>query len=277
MDPKTVVEVACAAAREAGREVVGRMGRARDIRMKGPRDLVTDADLAAQEILLDRIHSRFPEHVILSEESPAHERLAEGEVTWVLDPIDGTSNYAHRFPCFSVSIGVVDKEGLLAGVVFDPLRDHLFVAQRGAGARLNDVPIAVSGIAEPMDALVGLDFAAELEIRSSILELMARMGPHVHSFRVTGSAVLGLCYVAAGWADAYFHNALAPWDTAASVLIVREAGGRVTDLDGGPWSLGHPTCLASNGHVHDKLTAFGASTRVGPGRRPPVRSGDSRE
>ncbi len=251
MDLSEILDVGCAGAREAGREIVERLGRPRDIRMKGLRDLVTDADLAAQEILFQRIHARFPSHLILSEESPAP--TASGEITWVLDPIDGTSNYAHRFPCFSVSVGVVDGEGLLVGIVYDPLRDHLFVAQRGAGSCLNDAPIRVSGVSDLMDSLVGLDFAREQGMRRSILESMARLGPHVHSFRSVGSAALGLCYVAAGWTEAYFHGALAPWDTAAAVLVVREAGGRVTRLDGGPWTFGQPTCLASNGLVHDGL------------------------
>ena len=251
MDPKVLMEVARTAAREAGREIVRRLHGPRDIRMKGLRDLVTDADLAAQEVLFERIRSRFPSHVIISEESPAPKE--SGEITWVLDPIDGTSNYAHRFPCFSVSIGILDVEGLVAGVVYDPLRDHLFAAERGGGAVLNDAPIRVSEVSDLMDALVGVDFARDQGIRRRVLEIMARMGPHVHSFRSVGSAALGLCYVAAGWTEAYFHGALAPWDTAAGALIIREAGGQVSALDGGPWSFGEPTCLTSNGRVHEPL------------------------
>lgn len=251
MSADEIIEVAIRAAREAGREAARRLDGPREIRVKGLRDLVTDADLAAQEIVLGHIGRHFPDHAIVSEEGTAP--IGSGDITWVIDPIDGTSNYAHRFPCFSVSIGVQDREGHLAGVVYDPLREHLFVAERGRGARLDDAPLGVSSVDDPMDALVGLDFARDQGIRRSVLETMARFGPRVHSFRSVGSAALGLCYVAAGWTDAYFHGCLAPWDVAAGILIVREAGGHVTALDGTPWSPGEPSCLASNGRVHAAL------------------------
>jgi myo-inositol-1(or 4)-monophosphatase len=246
-----MLRVATEAARAAGREVALRLDRERDVRVKGLRDLVTDADLAAQEILVRAIRSEFPDHAILSEEAPAPSQAAE--ITWVLDPVDGTSNYAHRFPCFSVSVGIRDTEGLLAGVVYDPLREHLFCAERGRGARLGDQPLRVSGTDEVIEAIVGLDFARDPDARSALVGMFARLAPHVHTFRSIGSAALGLCYVAAGWLDAYFHVSLAPWDAAAGVLVIREAGGQVTGLDGGAWELGDPRLLASNGVLHDQL------------------------
>jgi myo-inositol-1(or 4)-monophosphatase len=250
---RAIREVARAAAREAGRDVVERLRRPRQIRSKGLRDVVTDADLASQAILTHHIRAQFPTHAIVAEESDATE--PNGEITWVLDPIDGTSNYARGFPCFSISIGVVDERGLLAGVVFDPLRDHLFEAARGEGAWHGESPLRVSAVRDPMEALVGLDFARDQAVRRDVLERMTRLGPRVHSFRSVGSAALGLCYVAAGWTDAYLHAALAPWDTVAGVLIVREAGGRVTNLAGGEWTPAEVSCLASNGAVHDLLVA----------------------
>jgi myo-inositol-1(or 4)-monophosphatase len=249
-----IARVAADAARAAGREIAARLGAERDIRSKGLRDLVTDADLAAQDVLVGLIRARFPAHAILSEESSAPRETAD--ITWVLDPVDGTSNYAHRFPCFSVSVGVCDAAGPLVGVVYDPLRDHLFAAERGRGARLNEKTLHVSVIAEPMDAIIGLDFAREPQVRAALMERMALYAPHVHTFRSIGSAALGLCYVAAGWQEVYFHAALAPWDSAAGALLVREAGGLVTALDGTQWSFGTPSCLASNGQLHATLLAL---------------------
>jgi myo-inositol-1(or 4)-monophosphatase len=247
----SVMTVAVEAARAAGREIAARLDRERDVRVKGLRDLVTDADLAAQEILVAAIRAHFPSHTILSEEAPASG--APSGTTWVLDPLDGTSNYAHRFPCFSVSIGVMNDDGPLAGVVYDPLRDHLFTAERGGGADLNGRPLHVSGITEPIDAIVGLDFARDPEARRGLMGRLSALAPHVHTFRSIGSAALGLCYVAAGWLDAYFHVSLAPWDSAAGVLIVREAGGVVTELAGGPWGVGQARCLAANSRLHAEI------------------------
>jgi myo-inositol-1(or 4)-monophosphatase len=254
-DPQTqlaeIARVAAEAARSAGREIAARLDGERDVRSKGLRDLVTDADLAAQDVLVGIIRAHFPAHAILSEESTGPRET--GDLTWVLDPVDGTSNYAHRFPCFSVSVGVCDAAGPLVGVVYDPLRDHLFAAERGRGARLNERRLTVSTVEEPMDAIIGLDYAREPPVRAALMERMARYAPHVHTFRSIGSAALGLCYVAAGWQEAYFHAALAPWDSAAAVVLVREAGGLVTALDGSAWSFGTPTCLASNGRLHPAL------------------------
>jgi myo-inositol-1(or 4)-monophosphatase len=257
MTSDDLITVAVQAARAAGREIVDRLGREREVRSKGWRDLVTDGDLAAQDVLVRAIRSHFPDHGILSEELPAP--AEQREITWVLDPIDGTSNYAHAFPVFSVSVGVVDREGLRCGVVYDPLRDHMFSAERGAGARLNGQPLRVSSIEDAAAALVGFDSAREPNLRAEVMRRLLAYSPHVHTFRCIGSAALGLCYVAKGWIEAYFHAALAPWDSAAAVLIVREAGGLVTDLEGRPWVFAEPTCLASNGRVHEALLHLGAS------------------
>ncbi len=255
MTSPNLIVVASEAARAAGREIVELLQHKRDVRSKGWRDLVTDGDLASQDILVGIIRDRFPDHAILSEELPPP--TAPATITWVLDPIDGTSNYARGFPTFAVSVGVVDGDGLLCGAVYDPLLDHLFTAERGGGARLNGEPLSVSTVVATADAIVGLDFARAPEARAELMRRVNQYAPHIHTFRTIGSAALGLCYVAKGWLEAYFHATLAPWDSAAGALVVREAGGIVTDLDGAPWAYGHPRCLASNGLVHDALIQMG--------------------
>lgn len=246
-----LLDTAIEAARAAGYEIARRLPEKRDVRAKGFRDIVTDADLAAQETLVSIIRSRFPKHGILSEEGlkPGN----DAGTIWVLDPLDGTSNYAHRLPSFSVSVGVVQSDELVAGVVYDPMRDHLFCAERGAGATLNGERLRVSQTDQLGHALVALDFAREPARRSEQLAAMVRCSQHIHTFRSVGSAALSLCYVAAGWLDAYFHWALAPWDSVAGALMIAEAGGKLSKIDGGLWSYTSSSCVASNGILHAAL------------------------
>jgi len=221
------------------------------VHFKGFRDIVTDADLAAQEALIAVIRSRFPHHGILSEEglTPGD----EAETIWVLDPLDGTTNYERRFPCYSVAVGVVHAGEPVVGVVYDPSRDHTFYAERGAGAMLNDERLHVSPTDELIHAIVGLDFARDPDARADLMATMVAYSTHIRTFRSLGSTAVALCYVAAGWMEAYFHYALAPWDCAAGGLIIQEAGGTLTDADGGPWIYTLPRCLASNGRLHSAL------------------------
>jgi myo-inositol-1(or 4)-monophosphatase len=246
-----LIDTAIQAARAAGHEIVQRLPQERDVRSKGFRNIVTDADLAAQDTLAAIIRANFPQHDILSEEGlkPG----GDAETVWVLDPVDGTTNYSHRFPCFSVSVGAVQCKELVAGVVLDPLRDHLFCAERGAGATLNGERLHVSETDQAIHALVGLDFAATPSLRAEQMAAMVNLSRHIHTFRSIGSAALGLCYVAAGWTDAYFHWTLSPWDCAAGALIIAEAGGALSDVDGGPWNYTSPRCLATNGKLHQAL------------------------
>ena len=243
-----LLDTAIEAARVAGQEIVKRLPQERDVRSKGFRDIVTDADLAAQEALVAIIRSRFPHHGILSEEGL--EPGSESETIWVLDPLDGTTNYARRLPPFSVSVAVVHDNTLVAGVVHDPLRDDVFCAERGAGAMLNGRRLRVSDVNDLSQAIAGLDFAREPAIRAGLMATMVAGSARIRTFRAFGSAALGLCFVAAGWLDAYFHFSLAPWDCAAGGLIVMEAGGAVTQTDGTPWSYTLPRVLATNGKLH---------------------------
>jgi len=247
----SLLDTAIQAARAAGHEIVKRLPQQRDVRSKGFRDIVTDADLAAQDALVSIIRSHFPQHGILSEEG-----LTPGGnngTVWVLDPVDGTTNYAHRYPCFSVSIGVMQDDEPVAGVVYDPMREHLFCAERGAGATLNNERLHASATDQLIHALVALDFAREPALRAEQMAAMVNCSRHIHTFRSTGSAALSLCYVAAGWLDAYFHFMLSPWDCAAGGLIVAEAGGRLSDFDGHPWRYTSPRCVATNGILHEAL------------------------
>ena len=245
-----LLETAVEAARVAGQEIVKRLPQERDIHSKGFRDIVTDADVAAQEKLAAVIRAHFPQHGILSEEG-----LTPGDqaTIWVLDPVDGTTNYAHHYPCFSVSIGVVQDGEPIVGVVYDPVREHVFCAERGAGALLNGERLRVSQTDEMIHALVSLDFARAPDQRAAQMAAMVNLSRHIHTFRSSGSAALSFCYVAAGWLDAYFHFTLSPWDVAGACLILHEAGGVITDVDGGPWNYRMPRCLATNGILHQSL------------------------
>jgi myo-inositol-1(or 4)-monophosphatase len=243
-----LLDTAIEAARAAGQEIVKRLPEERVAHSKGLRDIVTDADLAAQEALASIIHSRFPGHGILSEEGLRPDGNAD--TIWVLDPLDGTTNYAHRYPCFSVSVGVVQGDELAAGVVYDPLREQLFCAERGSGAAMNGARLRVSQTDQLIHALVSLDYAREPELRAEQMAAMVNCSRYIHTFRSLGSAALSLCYVAAGWLEAYFHWTLYPWDVAAGGLILLEAGGAITDVDGSPWNYTLPRCLATNGVLH---------------------------
>lgn len=251
MDNKSLLDTAIEAGRAAGQELVRRLPQERDVRTKGFRDIVTDADMASQEVLTTIIRSRFPQHGILSEEGLAPS--SDANTIWVLDPLDGTTNYAHRLPCFAVSVGVVRDRVPVTGVVYDPLRDWVFCAERGAGAALNDKRLHVSATDDLRWGVVGFDMAREPSARADLMAAVVACSRNLHTLRTLGSATLGLCYVAAGWMEAYFQYHLYPWDCAAAGLIVTEAGGLITDPDGGVWSYTSPRCLATNGKLHSAL------------------------
>ncbi len=252
-----MLQTAILAAREAGSILLDNLKKPRWTRVKGPRDIVTDADVKAQRAIIEIIQARFPNHDILSEESAPGSvgsgRCASCSYTWIVDPLDGTTNYSRRFPCFCVSLALSYQGEIILGVVYDPLRDCLFQAERGKGAYLNGESLRVSRVASLADALVGLDWAHAQAEREVIARLVARMALQVRSLRTLGAAALALCYVAAGWLDVYFHFSLGAWDAAAGALIVQEAGGAVSDFSGRPWLIGSKRCLASNGLLHDEV------------------------
>ena len=263
---KNMLQAAIEAARRAGRIISGRYPGEHKLTVKGYRDLVTDADMAAEEVIIDLIRARFPDHAILSEEAGGSE-ISSG-FTWVVDPLDGTTNYTHHHPVFSVSIGVPQDGNPLMGVIHDPLRNHTFVAHRGGGARLNDVPIHVSRVANLGNAMLGLDWGHANGMRKTVLAYLHQLALCCGTLRVLGSAALALAYVAAGWLDTYFSMGLKPWDTAAGILMVTEAGGRCSTLEGEAYGVKLPGCLATNGIIHDQLLAVFHRTDVAADKEP---------
>lgn len=239
-------------AREAGRILMERFGRVRVMQKQNDIDLLTEADLASERYLIEQIRTYYPRHAILAEESGTTE-VADAEYKWVLDPLDGTTNYAHGYPCFGVSIGLEHHGKLLIGVVYDPTRDELFAAERDAGATLNGRRMQVSETAELRRALVCTGFPYSVRERADFTREWRNFTLHAHGIRRDGSAALDLAYVAAGRFDGFWEDGLNAWDMAAGALLVTEAGGTVTNYDGGPLDIYRPPIIASNGLIHDAM------------------------
>lgn len=218
-------------------------------------DLVTEVDRACEAVIVSGIGEARPDDAILAEEGGGDDR-AGATWRWIIDPLDGTTNFAHGFPRFCVSIGVQHDGRTTVAVVYDPLLDELFHAVRGAGAWLGDRRLHVSGRSDFGEALVATGFAYDVhESAADYLAPFTRVLQAARGIRRDGSAALDLCYVAAGRLDAYWELKLHPWDVAAGSLLVEEAGGRVSDLDGGPAPAGGHRIVASNGKVHDAILA----------------------
>ena len=253
LDPLSLRDAAVAFAREAGAIVRQGWGGPHRPERKGRIDLVTEFDRRSEALLLERIRARFPDHAILAEESGAH-AAHHAPARWVLDPLDGTTNFAHNYPFFAVSVAVEVGGVLAAGAVYDPVRDEMFAAARGHGATLNDVPARVSSIDRVEDALLVTGFPYDVrEHPERVMPAFQAFLQQAQGIRRDGSAALNLCYVAIGRFDGFWEPALSPWDTAAGSLIAREAGGRVTDYTGGEFHLLDCPILASNGAIHDEM------------------------
>ncbi len=239
----------------AGEIQLDRAGPALRIGKKGPIDLVTEVDVEIERMCRDTLADRFPGHAVLAEElpNPAADGAAP-EYRWIFDPIDGTVNYAHGLPIFCASLALEVAGQVEAGAVYDPSREELFVAERGAGARLNGAPLSVSPAAGLLDAMLCTGFPYDVhETVDEVVGLFAEFVRRARAVRRLGSAALDLCYVAAGRLDGFWEQRLRPWDTAAGALIVQEAGGRVTDLDGRPFTPFVGDILASNGPLHEAM------------------------
>ncbi|MDA8059067.1 MAG: inositol monophosphatase family protein [Nitrospiraceae bacterium] len=225
------------------------------ISYKNEMDLVTEIDLASERGIVSVIEESFPEDGILGEEGG--EVRSGSECRWVIDPLDGTTNFAHHFPFFCISIGFEENGVLRYGIIHDPIREQTFEAEKGKGATLNGEPILVSKTPRLSDALLCTGFAAARrdDPQRNNMPFFDRFWKKCHGIRRTGSAALDLCYVATGALDGFWELGLSPWDTAAGSLIVRESGGIVTDRDGSPHSLKSACIVASNGLIHGEMVS----------------------
>ena len=245
-----------AIAREAGALLMQHFNQHLKIEYKGEADLVTAADRAAEALIRERIRQKWPTHDVLGEEQGLSDQGSE--YRWYIDPLDGTTNFAHGFPVFCVSMGLERRSSGLAGeriaaVVYDPTRDELFSAEQGRGAHLNGERIQVSRTATLKESLFATGFPSYKRHKNPNIYFYHQITLHSHGVRRAGSAALDLCNVAAGRFDGFWEFNLNPWDTAAGVLIVQEAGGKVTRFDGALFELNSNETVASNGLIHDVL------------------------
>jgi len=253
MDPVALREAAESMARAAGALLRDGYGTIHSPERKGRIDLVTEYDRRSEALLLEEIARRFPDHAVLAEESGLHE-ASGAPVRWLIDPLDGTTNFAHNYPFFAVSVGAESNGTLIAGAIYDPVRDEMFSAAAGRGASRNGAPIRVSEIARLEDALLVTGFPYDVRERPrEALRVFEAFLVRAQGLRRDGSAALNLCYLAMGRFDGFWEASLSPWDMAAGVLIVREAGGTVTRYDGSAFQLDQRQILASNGRLHPEM------------------------
>jgi myo-inositol-1(or 4)-monophosphatase len=250
------LEVAIEAAREAGAILMTEFGRPVSISYKGEVDIVTQADRRSEQAIVTRLRSHFPKHAIVAEEGGGTE--TESPFRWHVDPLDGTTNFAHGYPCFAVSIGLEETGELIAGVIYQPVSGELFTAIKGEGAYLNHKKIHVSSIEKLATSLLVTGFPSNKRSQNPNIHYYWDFTLRSHGVRRDGSAALDLASVACGRFEGFWEFGLHSWDTAAGVLLVREAGGIVTRFDGQPYVLGDRELLASNGRVHSEMKQIAA-------------------
>ena len=255
-----------AIAREAGALLMDFFHRRVKIEYKGEADLVTVADRTSEKLIRERIAAQWPTHDIMGEEEGLKDTGAD--YRWYVDPLDGTTNFAHGFPVFCVSLGLVHKGTAVAGVVYDPTRDELFAAEQGSGAYLNQQRIHVSKVDRLAESLVATGFPSHKRHKNPNIYFYHQITLRTHGVRRAGSAALDLCCVASGRFDGFWEFNLNPWDTAAGVMIVEEAGGKVTNFAGGPFELNSRETLASNGLLHAALISEFEQIFAGRGLEP---------
>lgn len=248
---RDALAVAAQAAREAGE--IQREYYFKDIHVekKGNRNLVTEVDLLSEKIILSTIQDEFPDHSILSEESGNTETTSDYQ--WIIDPLDGTTNYTFGIPIFCASIGLICNDEILLGAVYDPMRDEMFQARKGGGSFLNQDPISVSNDRNVQTTLIGFDIGYDDKRTREMLSRANSVWTPEMAFRLIGSAALGMTYVACGRLDIYFHRSIYPWDIAGAMLLLREAGGEVVDLDGKPADVWGKSIIASSNLGEQKL------------------------
>jgi myo-inositol-1(or 4)-monophosphatase len=251
-DVSKELETALSAAKRASEVLRTGFGAEHAITYKGEVDLVTEVDKEAERLIREELLGTFPTHGMLAEEGG--ELAGEGDARWIVDPLDGTTNFAHGLPIFCVSVALERADEVVLGVVHDPMGEETFVAERGRGAILNGRSISVSDTDEPIRALMATDFPYDRAEMPETLELFGRFSALSRGMRRLGAAALDLCYVAAGRLDGYYMRGVRPWDLAAGSLIVREAGGKLTDYRGDALTLDGGEIVASNGRLHSAMT-----------------------
>jgi myo-inositol-1(or 4)-monophosphatase len=246
------LEAALSAAKQAGEVLRAGFGAEHAITYKGEVDLVTEIDEEAERVIGEELLGTFPTYGMLAEERGG--LAGEEDARWIVDPLDGTTNYAHGLPVFAVSIALEGDGEVVLGVVHDPMREETFVAERGAGATLDGEPIRVSETEEPIRALIATGFPYDRAEMPEALELFGRFAATTRGMRRLGSAALDLCYVASGRLDGYYERGIWPWDLAAGSVILEEAGGKLTNYRGGKLDLADREIVASNGRLHPAMT-----------------------
>jgi myo-inositol-1(or 4)-monophosphatase len=253
----TAVEIA----REASALLLDFSGRHVGFELKGEHDLVTAADRASEALVVERLRARFPTHSIVAEEGGGH--AGSSDFRWYVDPLDGTTNFAHDFPVFNVTLALEQAGELVAGVIADPTRDELFAAEKGSGAFLNGKRMHVSKVRRIEDSLVATGFPSRKRHQNLNVHFFYQLSMQSHGVRRPGAAALDLAYVACGRLDLFWEFNLHPWDMAAGVLMIREAGGVCTNMLGGALDLHGPHLLGDNGLVHDETVALFAEIFAG--------------
>lgn len=247
---KTAAQVAMEVARQAGRRLMERFQDVRQVTVKGRGNVVTDVDREVEGVMLELLGREFPGMAILGEETAHGVRADEEGYVWIVDPLDGSRNYASGVPFFSVVVGLALDGRVMVGVNYDPVRDEMFHAVRGQGAYLNGTPIRVSRRRRLEECVLGMDLSYDNQGALNGLDVVARLWPGMQTLRIMGSSALGIAYAAAGRYDLYFHHHLEPWDQVAGILLVEEAGGIITDRTGRPAGLYSDGIIASSRHLH---------------------------
>ncbi len=251
------LDVAIETAREAGEILLAEFDRPVKISYKGEVDIVTQADKRSEQAIVSRLRSHFPKHAIVAEEGGGRE--SESPFRWHVDPLDGTTNFAHGYPCFAVSLGLEDAGELIVGVIFQPVSGELFTAVKGEGAYLNQKKIAVSRIDKLATSLLATGFPSVKRAQNPNIHYYWDFTLRSHGVRRDGSAAMDLAAVACGRFEGFWEFGLKTWDAAAGVLLVREAGGTVTQFDGQPYRLGDRELMASNSLVHEEMKEVATS------------------
>ena len=249
---KNYLQAAVEIAQQAGKILIEEFSRPLDIRYKGDEvDLVTQADKRSEQFIVSRLNEYFPGHAITAEEGTGQDTASE--FRWHVDPLDGTTNFAHHYPCFCVSIALADRDTLLAAAIFNPYYNELYTAARGEGAAFNGKKIVVSEVSTLSTSLLCTGFPVRNRRLSPNLQYYGEFTQRTHGVRRDGSAALDLACVASGRFDGFWEFGLNKWDVAAGVLLIEEAGGKVSDFEGTPYQLGAPVILATNGLIHEEM------------------------